>query len=408
MTSFAPALKELYVPNKLQEVVLTGRPLLALIDKEEDFFGEWAKQPTLVGNPQNHSANFAQAQNAATSSTLKAFLVTRAKYYSFVTIDNETLKASANDKGAFAKALETEIDGGLNGHSNILSQYMYRSGWGEVGQIGSITGTTITLSLAGDAFNFEIGMQIVFATTLNASALNSATPVSVTAVNRSPGSTIATITISGTTGTPAINNFIFRAGDRDNSATPSRLVLSGLGAWVPSVGNQPGVSDSFFSVNRSSDSRLYGSAIDGTSMNIEDAILAGIEAATANGGTPDYVFINPIQYLALQRILSSKVQYIDLELEDVPVAFRGIVFQNGSGVVKVMSDIWCPQNRAFVCESKSMMLHSLGSAPQLFDTDGNVELRSATSDGVDVRIYSYAQLRVLKPSHFANVALGTP
>lgn len=399
-TSFAAALKELYTPDKLQELVLKKRPMMALCKKNEAFVGEWAKQPTLYANPQNASATFATASAETSTSSLSAFLVTRAKYFGFATVDNEVLKASAGDEGAFASAVETEVSGMINQVANSIAQQMYRSGWGTLGQIGSITSTTITLTDATSAFNFEKGMKIVFAATESASALGSATSVTVVSVNRAAGQ----IVIDGTTGSPANTNYIFKDGDRQNSATPSRLCLSGLSAWIPRVAPVAG-SDSFFGVDRSVDSRLYGNSYDGSSVPIEEAFLDGIRISAQNGGSPDYIFTNPVQFTALTKSLGSKVQYIDMSVGKV--GFRGIEIQGETGPVTVMQDIWAPGDTAFVVESDNLLLHSLGACPQIFDTDGLTELRVSTADAVQTRIYSYAQLRVLEPSHFVNIKLAS-
>jgi len=71
-----------------------------------------------------------------------------------------------------------------------------------------------------------------------------------------------------------------------------------------------------------------------------------------------------------------------------------------------MSDIWCPGDRAYVVESKSLLLHSLGPVPDVWSEDGLEFLRSASADGVDVRLYAYPQLRVLQPSHFCTIKLS--
>lgn len=401
-TSFAPAFKELYTPNEIQELVLKNRPLLAVIPKKENFYGEWAKQPTLYGNPQNVSATFSTAKAETSTSSLKAFLVTRVAKYGFATIDNQTLRASMNDAGAFEQAARMEIDGILNAVSNSLAVELFRQGWGHIGTISSINGTTITLTMATDAFNFEVGMKIVFATTLASSGLNSATAVTVTTVDRSSG----LIGISATTGSPAATNFIFRAGDRQDSATPSRISYTGLEGWVPFT--SPSSGESFFSVDRSVDSRLYGNHFDGTAVPIEEALISGITIAAQNGGVPDYVCVNHQQYANLCKALGSKVQYVDVGVEDANVMFRGIQVQAPSGAVTVLSDQYCPGNRAYVIESESMLLHTIGAPVSIFDTDGNVELREADADAVTVRITSYGQLRVLQPSHFCTISLPIP
>ncbi len=398
-STFAPIMKELYTPNEIQELVLTDRPGLAIAKRREDFYGSDAKQPTLYGNPQNRSADFSTALAQTSTSSASAFLVTTVKDYSFCSIDNRTIEASKNDKGAFTEALDYEIEGALNSLSNSMSRQFYRSGWGDIARIGNITGTTITLSLASSSFNFEKGMKIVFASTQASSVLRSGTSVTVNSVNRATG----TITISAATGSPQNGDWIFCDGDRQNSATPTRVCMSGLDAWVPFGGVSP--SESFFGVDRSVDSRLYGNSLDATGQNIEDALLSSLLLSSQNGGNPDFMLVNPVQYTALVRTLGSKVQYIDLDVDNVKVGFRGIQIQGPKQVVTVLQDIWCPGDRAYTVESKNILLHSTGPAPKMFDTDGIPYLRSNSQDGVDVRIYSYAQVRVLQPSHFVTTQL---
>lgn len=400
LTAAAALMKELYSPDDVQELVLTDRPGLALCPKDEGFVGSHVNQPTLIGNPQNTSNTFLTGQGGTTTSTLKGFLVTRVTNYGFAYIDNQLIQASKTDAGAFAEGLEVEMDGALNSLSNQISQQFYRSGWGAIGTIGTISGTTITLSQASSTFNFEIGMNLVFAATESTSALRSGTAVSVTAVNRAAG----TIVISATTGSPANSDIIFRAGDRQNSAAPTRIAISGIEAWVPFTA--PTTGDSFFGVDRSVDSRLYGNSIDGSAVPLEEVLQDGIRASVQNGGSPDYIFMNPVQVTALSKALGSKVEYVDVKLENSRVGFRGIQVQGEKGPVKIMSDIWCPGDRAYVVESKSMLLHSLGPVPDVWSEDGLQFLRSATADGVDVRLYAYPQLRIKQPSHFCTIKLG--
>lgn len=403
-TTFAPVMKEIYTPNKVTELVLKDRPLLAIVDKQSDFFGSDVKQPALIGNASNYSADFATGLAGTSTSTYKAFIVTRAKYYAFVSITNETLEASANDKGAFKSGLKSEIDSGMNGISNSLARQMYRSGWGDIGQIGTITGTTITLSVAAQAFNFEVNQSLQFAAALGTGATRSATAVTVTAVNRSAG----TIVISATTGSPANGDFIFVAGDRDNGTTPVKRCLTGLEAWVPFGGVTAGSGDSFFGVDRGVDSRLYGNSLDASSMNLEEALLGGIELSTANSGSPDYVMINPVQYLALVKTLTGRVQYTNLDVPNTKIGFRGILVQGPKGDVTVMSDINCPADRGWVIQSEDMLWHTLNDAPELFEADGLPYLRDNGADSVNVRIKSYSQLRILAPSHFTCIKLALP
>src|SRR5579863_3252656 len=130
--------------------------------KMEEFYGDDLKLPIIYGNPQGRSRNFTQAQARAlaTSSKVSAFKLTRVKDYSIADIDNETILASQNNMGAFLSAATVEVDGAINSCTRNLAISLYRSGYGDIGQIGSISNATITLSNPDDVTHFENGMML--------------------------------------------------------------------------------------------------------------------------------------------------------------------------------------------------------------------------------------------------------
>ena len=85
MTSFAPALKQLYPEKRIENMVYKDNPLFALLAKDTNFYGELMKLPIKYGAPQGSSSTFATAQANKTSSLLKAFLITRNKEYAVIT-----------------------------------------------------------------------------------------------------------------------------------------------------------------------------------------------------------------------------------------------------------------------------------------------------------------------------------
>lgn len=401
MTSFEAALKEHYTADAVENLVYMDNPLLALIAKQEDIGGELWKVPLIYGNPQNRSATFSQAASTDTSSELKAFLVTRVKDYSLAKIDNETILASKGNANAFMEAATTEIDGAINSLTRSLATGLYRAGFGKIGAINAtVTGTTLTLANSEDIVNFEVGMVLVFSETEGASTLrDSGDSVTVTAVDRSSGSMTVTPDLSGISGLTS-GDSIFVKGDRQNSATPSRLKVAGLEAWCPASAPS---SSSFFGVDRTSDvSRLGGQRYDASGVPIEEALIEAASRVAREGGKIDHFFMNYAKFSELQKALGSKVQYVDLKV-NAEVGFRGIMVNGPRGPVKVIPDQNCPSNRIFGLQLNTWKLGSIGKAVRVINTDGLTMLRVTDADQVQVRYGSYLNLACKAPGFNINV-----
>lgn len=414
MTSFDAALKSYYTNDEVENLVYKNRPFFALIPKMEQFFGKDLPIPLIYGNPQGRSAGFARAQarGAVTNSYLKAFKITRVKDYSIATIDNETLEASKNDKGAFLEAATTEIDGAINSLSNSIAVDMYRSGYGDRGIVGTsgVSGATITLSEKNDIVNFEVGMELVVSSSQASNTLralgSSGNGLIVTAVDRTLGKltfgfnvTDATNGIPGTTDA----DVLFVRGDREDSATPARLKLAGLEAWIPQTAPS---STAFFGVDRTADLvRLSGVRYDAAGVPIEEALIEGATQVAREGGEIDTYFMNYSNYSNLEKSLGSKVQYVDMAA-NATIAFRGIRVNGPMGEIKIVPDRNCPVNRAFGLKLDTWKLYSLGKAVRVIDTDGLKMLRQSTADGVEVRYGGYLQMGCRAPGWNVNIKLA--
>jgi len=396
MTSFAPALKQLYPEKRIENMVYKDNPLFALLAKDTNFYGELMKLPIKYGAPQGSSSTFATAQANKTSSLLKAFLITRNKEYALASIDNETIEASRNNSGAFIEAASFEIDGAIETAGRNIAAALFGTGSGSRGQSSAAaTGTSITLSDVESVTNFEVGMEIVFSTADGGGTVKSGS-VTVTHVNRDSGVlTVDALTaIDGGTGIAA-SDYIFREGDYDSK-------LKGIQAWLPASAPS---STPFFNVDRSTDpTRLAGIRYDGSALPIEEALISAASRVAREGGKPDYCFMNYSKFADLEKALGSKVQYIDLKA-NAEIGFRGMLINGPRGPIKVVADQNCPGDRAFMLSMEYWKLMSLGAAPRILDIDGLKMLRESSADAVEVRVGAYLQLVCRAPGFNANIKL---
>lgn len=394
-------MKTLYSDKRVENLVYKSNPLLALIPKNESFYGDSLKQPLRYGSVKGRSVTFATAQSNKAASDYAGFTVTRVKDYALASIDGETIEASKNDKGAFLRAAQAEIDSAFFALGRSIASSLYRTGTGSIGVVGSTSTTSLTLATISDVVNFEKGMKIQASATDGGTLRDSGDYITITAVNRDTGvltgdanwSNIASI---------AAGDYLYVQGDAQNNGS-SRTKISGLLAWLPTSAPS---STSYFGQDRSLDTtRLGGVRYDGSSLTHEEALVNGVSRVMVEGGKPDYIFVNPVDMRTLVNSLGTKVIYETHKVGEI--GFQGVKVMCDSGPVTVMADLNCPQGYAFALQMDTWELASLGKAPRLLDLDGNKMLRESSSDGYEVRVGFYGNLVCNAPGFNAVITLPT-
>jgi hypothetical protein len=373
--------------------------------------------PTIFGTPQGRSATFSNAQNNQTAPQLASFFVYRVANYQLATITNELLEATRDDAGSFIRESKLVMDTAFRNISNDLALDLYSDGSGSRGQISAISSGVITLTDANQVVNFEVGMSLV-SYSISGSTYTQSTGAAVgyvIAVNRYSGTVTVSTTAGGSAGTPtnwSAVNFPYLGVEGDVafgaiSATTSFKKVSGLGAWFPQTA--PGVSDSFWGVNRSQDSRLYGVIAQNTSSEtIEEALIDGASLVAREGGHPDMCFMNFASYAALEKSLGSKVQYVDVKHEEADISFSGIRIHAPYGPIMVIPDRNCPSRTAYLLSMNTLKFRSLGRAPHIltYGLEGLEGLRVGTADALEIRIGYYGNLVCNAPCWNAVVPLS--
>jgi len=339
--------------------------------------------------PDDVLQNLVYESNPLSSGTaLQAFLLTYAENYSIASVTGKVARASRNNEGAFAKALELEMDGALKALANDVASSLYRTadGWkAQVNAEPAEAGTTvITLKNVEDITGFEVGMVVNIWSAVSGGSQRSTdgSDVSwtITNVDRDDGK----ITLDDAytaSGTIAANDYIFIEGDRGEK-------LSGLLDWIPA--SAPGAT-LFYGVDRSIDTtRLGGVRVSGSALPIEDALLKLAARIGREGGSPDCCFLSFSKYNELVTSLGAKVQFTEFKVGEV--GFAGVLIHGPKGPIKVYPDAQCPDNYGWMLSLKTWKLYSMGKAFQIDDLDGNKVLRSSSSDGVDIRCVSYVNL----------------
>jgi hypothetical protein len=411
-TALAAVLKQKYTQKRFRLLCYKKNPLYALIPKNTEFDGRNKLITVRNATPQGRGPTIGVAQANKTASVYNGFVVTRVSDYSTATVTGEAIKAAKGSEGALIEGLTKEIDGAINTCMRSLAITMYRNGGGARGQISSgsnVSTTTITLANASDATNFEYGMTVCTAVDdgyNNGGSLlglrgGGATAITVTGVDRDAG-TVTTNVAWNTVPSAAANDYIFQTAAGVGSDYNS--MIRGLSAWLPATA--PGSTDNFFGVNRNQDvTRLGGIRIAGNGAAIEDTLTDAAVRAVREGGSPDHVFLNPLDWAKLSKSLGAKVLYDRATPIDEPeIGFKAIMLDGPEGPVKVVADVNCPQGTAYMVQLDTLTMESLGEAPMILDVDGVTILRNPTSDTYDVRIGYYGNLTCEAPGWNVNIA----
>ena len=425
------ALKELYTDDKeyMKDLVYKENPFLALVPKNESpdgFAGKYIPVPLEFGNPQGRSHTFSNAQNQQTAAQLVSFFVYVISDYQLVTITNLLMEQTKTNAGAFVDASKLQMDGGFRNSTNNIAFELFGSGTATRGISSSASSQTgaspnvVTLPLTNpqQIVAFEVGMLLVASTT-DGGAIGT-TGVIITAVDRAAGIVTGNgITLStGATVASLDSNWAIGSGSAymtvygdlpaaGASSTGSFLALSGLAAWLPKA--SPSSMDSFWNVNRSQDpTRLAGIRYDASRQTIEEGMTSALALLNREGGKPDLAVMDFASYAALVNALGAKVQYVQVNHDEVEVAFEGITFQSAYGRVTVLADRSCPPQTCYLLTMSSWKLRSLGKVPHIltYGMEGLEGLRVGNADALEIRIGYYGNLICSAPGFNAVVTLS--
>lgn len=433
LTSLDGAAKQLYKESNFEELVYKTRPLLGLMPKFEGFGGRNMPIVWLFGNPQSISQNFSNAQTYSTTSNVGTLLVsapllTRKRSYLVFTIDGETIDALTGDETSFVVAMKAIMDGAIRALSDELETSLFRTNNASIAQAVLGTGNDgagnyyFTVDVDATPL-FEVGMAMqASASSETGSLLNSGFVLVCSKIDRKNGFVYTQDTssniqnpqdnVNGWTASFAANSYVFRAGDQQNAGNLQGK-FSGLADWLPSVGTSGlSNSDSFYGINRSTDSRMYGIPYDGSLDQVEDAAIDSISYACREGGDPDLMVINNKQYRRLVKQLGAKRQYCAVNAKSADgiyanISYKGVVVDGDRGPVNVIAAPKCQVNTGWTLTSSTWLLATLGPAVHFTEYDGLRILRQSNNDGVEGRLVSRGNAACRAPIWNNRVTLAS-
>jgi hypothetical protein len=395
-TDFAPSLKEIVV-NSIEDATYKTFPFYATVSKDEKFTGESKRVSVGYEDVNGGGGTFSAAQTAAAASgsKLKAFSVTHANDFSLARIPGDLIRRSEGNAGAIAEVSAYEIKRAMRNMARSHNHKMWRTGYGEIGQINNVSGATFKMVNADEIVGLMVGMRLHFSSALSSAVLRSATALIVTALDED--NNLVTCNANLSTVSAVNNDYVFRAGDREDSATPAKLVLTGAGGWIPTTAPTVGGGDSHFGVDRSSaPNKLAGSRWVANTTPPEVVVLQAVHRVTRRGGSISHLYVPTGFFRALVEQLHGRHQIVEIMATE-KIGFKGIEVVGTEGSVIVMQDIFLPPDKIYGLNLDDWELASAGPAVRLADEDDLKLSRLSDADTYEIRFVFHGNLICRNP-----------
>lgn len=408
MTDLGKVLKRRYFSGSIPDATLKKFPFFTLLSKDNDFSGEYLHVPIKYAKQAGRSRTFSTAQTNNGNPKWDRWLIDVVEDYADAQVPRSAVLRCKGDKAAFVSMFADVIDDNISVLDENLAGNLFRAEYGVRGQLSSTTTVNtwaLTLADATQECMFEPGMVLKAGPNADGTALCSGS-ATVGSVDRDAGVLYTTdaalhwdALMNSGGGALAVSYYLFQEGDATKG-------LCGLPSWL--LAAKPSAGVKYFDVDRSVDTRLYGTFYDGTGLPIEEAIKRGLSKAAQRGASIDYVFVSPDDYQDIEISLmnSNTIRRQTAKTDDGVYGFEGILLASGSRFATVLADPKCVKDIAWGLQMDTWKLTFMGPkvGSTIIDEDSQI-IRTAAADSFDVRCGNWAQLFCTKPGNNVRIKL---
>lgn len=383
-----------FVDNSISE--MSDQMLQTVTKKPDGKGGEDFSWLVDADDVDNGSPDFTISQGASTANNTAAGSKFRSDWFPYANtaqLTADVIGRTRNDDGAWQEASDTAMRKSMRAIAHNNGVVLQGYGWGEISQITSVSGATFVPSVRSDIYKYIKGMPLHFSQTLHANLLRSTTVVYVTAVSYAGGAELVTCSASVAALGAANNDWCFRAGARQNSATPARLVPVGIAGFLPDQTSggtdmtDTTLTTSFLNVDRSSNSRLYGTYVDASGGgSVLSALIDGCqEALTVGNAKVLRMFCSKNTYAGVAKDLNNGVMYTNNPEGKTIGTRRLTVYSSDKQEATLEVSRLTNDTVIWGFSPPDVILKSIGSAPHVDAEDGLQMARMSASQAYETR-----------------------
>ena len=357
---------------------------------KEPWSGQQVIRPVKVRRNQGIGA-LAEAGNLPSigrQTTAQAIIANKSNYLRFG-LTAQMIKASANDKGSFIRAVSFEMSEGMNDLKSDVNRQLAWDGTGDLGLVAANATSSSSITVSGresseDGNKFlDVGMVIDILS--SSTGLAVASGIEITALS---GTSTATLTLSAPV-TVSANDIVIRAGS-------SGQEIQGL------LVSLDGGTSSIYNIDRSTYPSFQGNVVNrgGGQLTLDSMQQAFNEARRRGGLKLDALYTDFDSERFYVKLLTADKRYSNTVEGDGGFSRQGQKYLDFNGLPVVPDKDM--SRRMFFLNQESWKKYVLAELEWANET-GSELIAQTGSDTFEVRLRLFANLFCEKPS--ANAAL---
>lgn len=388
--------------------------VLAKVKRNDQFVGDQAliSVPTSFGGGRGSGVI-----PRANVTSYQKMLITAKKLYCVIEIDNEAIKASQTDEGAFVRLSKEPVKRGVQAWQANLSRMLFNDSVAANGngRLGISNSTAITESAGVYTVTFDTAsanpVQWKLANWevkdfINASLIAGTAEYEVTGVNPTASATTATITLQQVAGsafslTGRTSVHFYMQNSKDNDATGLRGVLlatSGT-AYNITVGYR----------------WRAASQLTGLSVGITPDLLnqQALDIKYAFGENHDMYVTSFVQYRKLLNQLEDQKRYMIVESRNEgpkgKFSFQALEFMADTGPIPIIAERFVEDDTLYSLNSDFIEFHARPDGGWVEDptAGGSIFRLSPTNDTWQARYAVYGEFGIMPSAHGIITGLTT-
>lgn len=398
--------------ESLQLQTYQDHKFLAMLPRDQRWKGTfWDIVTESAEVPAQMSAFSAGLVAADGADTFNKFQITRRREFAYWSLGVEDAMALDSSDGAITDYIKRRMGGALHVLGREMSIAVRGNGGGSRGIISATAvgpPRTITLTDRRDSVRFEVGQSYVAGVTVlddgtlaGGGGVVFGDRVTVTGINRTTG----VLTVSGAGAFPGsyvLNHHLFRCNaDRSDYGTK----MHGLRGWVPDAA--PGATDSWFTVNRSTDvERLSGVRLATAGAKLSEEILdLMVDVEVNGGGEYDIVLSHPNRIAQLAKLMQDQIHIGEVKTDKgFNFSVNFFIGPNGNEV-KLIGDRDFDNAHVYVGTLATAKMKSLGAFPQKMRYDGLEMIRASDSHSVSGYVWGSGNFGISDPRGWGVLTL---
>jgi len=381
--------KKIYGQADLENAAVINSPLLKGTRKKDNLEGDGIWHPWNYLTPTGGSADFSKAQANATGSKGQRIFCEVNEFHQFIYLESLGMRASRSKMGAYLEMKRKEMDEAIDDVGMQMARALWGDGSGAIAQIatGGVSTDTVTLANSEDTINFREGMIIAANPNKTGNAGTLRTTNEVKSVDDDNGKVVFTSDVSADSW--AAGDHLYVDGNYDS-------MMVGIDGYIPS---SPISSTETFKTgaDRSKRSWLAGHRQSYLGTIEETVKRLVVKMARHRLNTKQtVVWLSYYNWHVLEMELGSRA-IRDADDSSKRFGTQTLKMSTPKGLVTVAADPFLDDDKGYVLDMSTWILHHLDPFPHFVKDDGLIVVRAQNFSGLEARVRAWMDLACLAP-----------